>query len=114
MENETVGIDVGVLVDKLNNFQSSDEIAEFLRGEGIRATMFDSKSCAISKWVSREAGVPVSTGTALLHTWDPNETAYRKIMGKEFPLSSAAKAFVTNFDGGMYQDLVDPSQPYLA
>lgn len=46
-------IDFQVAFDKLAQFQTADEIADFLNVEEIKAIPGDANSCAISAWMKR-------------------------------------------------------------
>lgn len=90
--------------DKLLQFETADEIAAFLKSEGVKAMRAMSTSCAIADWMTTTTGEAVyvnhsemwrnswSNGTIALHAHNP-----------------ALGEFIQRFDHGYYPELIkDP------
>lgn len=96
--------DTSVVFDKLNGFETDDDLADFFRGYGIKAQPSNARSCAISQFVRMETGLPVSTSVSSVTVWtdlDESDLAY---YGQ---LTSAMESFIKKYDQGAYPDLVE-------
>lgn len=95
-------VEVEVLVDKLNGFQSEQEIAEFFHHQGIRGVTGAANHCVISNWLKQESGQEyISTAHAVSVWAKPNDTdriGFHK-------LSHIVKMFIEHFDNGQYPEL---------
>lgn len=102
-------IDFHVAADKLAGFQTADEIAEYLQHEGIKAYQQAGDSCAISVYMNNLTGQKVFTGgqTMFLNPPSMRDGCIDLSESEDHhPLSSPMKQFITNFDSGLYPDLV--------
>lgn len=100
--------DFSVVVDKLHQFETADEIADYFRYYGIKANVQDARSCAISEFVQRETGlegrvITSTTSLALIAegamVWDDATV--------EVEHTKAMHQFVKKFDSGAYPDLLN-------
>ena len=99
-------LDITVAWDKLSNFETADEIAQFLMDQGIKANKRQIRSCAISKWmreitgdfslVTNQFGIGKSQRTR-----DGGET-----ISKIFDHTVATEEFMNKFDTECYPELV--------
>lgn len=88
-----------VVMEKLQSFETADDLAEFFRGYGIKAR-FGSRVCAISEFVRIETGmVEVKTSHVSVNTED-EFTEYRAVHTK------AMAEFIHKYDSCDYPDLV--------
>lgn len=97
-------IDFQVAFDKLAQFETADELAEFFQYEGIKAVQGDSNNCAISVWMKR--------------TIENDHVFTNKFAITEYPenindgASNKARTtqpmfdFIMYFDHGLYQELI--------
>lgn len=97
-----IGIDVAVLADKLNCFETPLEIADFLRSQDIQGKIGDATSCVISNWVLRESGANHVTVAHAIKTWESSSSEEFLASHK---VSAAVMDFIELFDGNNYQDL---------
>lgn len=97
-------IDPQVAFDKLAQFDSANEIAEYLLHLGIKGHRTSSTHCAISQFMSERTGLVVSTGSAVRTFTD---TKHWKALEHNFkaPATDAMKDFIFRFDGGGYPEL---------
>ena len=96
-----VGIDVSVLVDKLNGFQHQDEIAQFLMAEDIKGVPQNARRCVITNWVIRESGETWITTGAVIRVWEKCD------LKECYPLTETVHSFIKNFDHSDYPELVN-------
>lgn len=75
----------------------ADDIALFLKEQGVKAVRRNSGHCAMAKWFSYVAGVPYSVGSTLTK---PTNT-----YGFISHLPANVTAFIMNFDNGFYPEL---------
>lgn len=97
--------DFDVVVDKLKNFETADDMAEFFRGYGIVAEPRNARSCAISKFVTEETGLTgVTTSMSSVTVYaDEEETRADKYSQHTYAMAE----FVDKYDKGYYPDLVE-------
>lgn len=100
------GIDVGVLVDKLNSFETPLEIADFLRSQDVQGGKADATSCVISNWIIRESGARRVSTSSDIKVWEFGTRASTEDVEKIHKVSAVVTDFITMFDGGEYPDLV--------
>lgn len=101
-------IDFGVAYDKLAQFETADEIAEYFRGEGIKGSCGLYSSCAIAVWMTKTTGRMAHVSTSDI--W---------VIGEQSPIgdrvtlnhTDAMMDFVYHFDHGHYPDLIDKKEP---
>ena len=104
--------DFRTVMDKLHSFDSADDLAEFLRGYGVKAEPSNAKACAISKFVEMETDVPsgnITTTTeavtlSVRHV-DYDDYEFNEDLDVVFH-NEALIEFVRAFDRGAYPDLV--------
>ena len=100
-------IDFGVAYDKLAQFETSDEIAEFLKFEGVKAKVGDTRSCAISVWMKNITGLGIRTNFSSVRAVDETQMiGSRNIEGLERSLTVVLRTFVSKFDNGWYPELL--------
>lgn len=88
--------------NKVAAFETAQEIREFLAGEGVKADLEGSTSCALAVYLSRESGCNVSVGLETMSTFNDTFTDFLKV-GTH---TDAMSCFVCNFDRGLYPELV--------
>jgi hypothetical protein len=103
-------IDFSVAYDKLAQFQTADELADFFRSEGLKAVPQSGTSCAISQWMTKTTGDLVYT-TYYDINFKPemaSETMMKFGQVEAIESNTPAMAeFARKFDNGQYPDLVD-------
>lgn len=95
--------DISVVADKLQGFETADDLAEFFRGYGIIAQPMNSRACAITQFVVEETGetnVCTTTTTCFIEDEYGEQTF-------AFLHTPAMSDFVKKFDTGVYPDLVE-------
>lgn len=92
-------IDPDVAFDKLCQFETADEVANFLCQEGIKGQRRVSDNCPISNWMSVTTGTSFSTGINVLLTGAGGSTWLRQN-------TAALIEFVGLFDFGAYPELI--------
>lgn len=97
-------IDYIVARDKLAQFETADEIADFFRREGVQGEKGMSDRCPIAQWMTEQTGGPIVVST--LEMWNAgaedfldNDTIHR------INHTEAMTDFVDRFDSGFYSDL---------
>lgn len=100
--------DFSVVIDKLHSFETADDLADFLRGYGIKAQPKRSRSCAITKFVMEETGLEdvLTTGLHVSVLGRDALTLDVFIETKENN-TPAMTHFVYKFDTNQYPDLVE-------
>lgn len=106
-------IDIQVLVDKLNNFESAEAIRAFMGEQGIKAFRGDAHSCVIARWIERESEqlVAVAPLCMYMRTEDEDLTG-----GTSYDFAKPVFDFITNFDLKHYPELIaddDPCNPIM-
>lgn len=86
----------------LYSFSTADGIARFFASKGIKGDRNILESCPISQYTATTASVEVETNDSGICT-SRLDSPRRKV---SFPLSSAMKDFIENFDAGLYPELV--------
>lgn len=101
--------DLSVVMDKLHGFESSEDLAEFFRGYGIKARPKNSRACAISQFVLEETGLfnILTDSRSVTHYRDERST---EICNK-IPHTDAMAEFIGLYDTGCYPDLVEKNYP---
>lgn len=99
-------IDFQVAFDKLAQFETADELADFLLNEGIKAVPADANSCAISAWMKRTTeGEKIYTNTYSISEYsDSQEDAIHRASTTQ-PMID----FIVDFDMCRYPALIDAS-----
>lgn len=95
-------IDFIVARDKLAGFETPDEIADYLKHEGIKACPGESDRCAIAVWAQKTVGtndIRVSRFEMWKGTWGGVNL---NILGH----TPAMELFTERFDCGLYPELV--------
>lgn len=99
-------IDFMVAHDILAGFETADEIAQFLIGQGVKAFIGSATSCAISKWMKDVTGndsIVTTYGSIGYRT----EGTRERLSCTEIEGNTDAMAdFVSNFDNRLYPTLV--------
>lgn len=101
-------IDFHVARDKLLQFETADEIAEFLFEQGVKGTRALSTSCAIANWMTETTGIGVAVNQ--IEMWESYNGAVVNYGGLVLHRhSDAISSFVIKFDEGHYPELIaDP------
>lgn len=94
-------IDFTVAYDKLAQFETADDIAEYMESCGIKATRGQMRSCAVSQWMKEQTGTIIRTGVSSITTYDVNDSYVDSFM-----VNSVVADFIRNFDYGDYPQLV--------
>lgn len=91
------------LMNKLNSFTSSKDVAEFLTNEKARGYKGDSDSCVITNWLEEKTELDVTTDDEVRFY---TQYGYGEMdLLKVAPISDAVSEFITEFDGGNYPQL---------
>lgn len=108
MDTSNIGIDVSVLVDKLNVLETPNEVADFLRTQDIQGEKGRASSCVISNWIKRESGGAYVTTAARVKIWysELGARLHSEMPLEEHTVSLATLDFIQLFDRGDYPDLV--------
>lgn len=93
-----LGIDPQVAFDKLTQFQTADELANYFRQEGITGNKSGALSCPIAQYMQRHTQNSVYVSLGYIGT--TNDTWLVK---NSEPLVD----FIRRFDSGLYPDLED-------
>ena len=97
--------DLNVVVDKLQSFETADDLADFFRGYGIVAQPRNARACAISKFVVEETGLSgVTTNMSSICIYKDEEETQ---MVNQVPHTDAMEDFVDRYDKGYYPELVE-------
>ena len=99
--------------EKLAQFDTADEIAQYLQHLGIKGHRTSSTHCPISQFMSERTGLVVSTGSAV-RTFANVE--YWKALEHNFkaPVTDAMCDFIARFDRGRYPELIDTTTERIA
>lgn len=96
-------ISVQVLVDKLNSFKTSGDIADFLFSQNITGTRGCSTKCIITNWIIRESEeYNISTTLCSVLVWGDKTFTMRE----NYHLDPIACNFIVDFDYGLYPELI--------
>jgi hypothetical protein len=96
-------IDVSVLVDKLNSFETAKEVADFLHDQNVQGTPGSAETCVISQWISRESERRVTT-SANIKVWEKN--AGLGVITEMYKRSEIIASFIHAFDMGAFPELI--------
>lgn len=97
-------IDFSVAFDKLAQFETSDELADFFRSEGVKAFPCRANLCPISHWLKNT----IQKQYIYSNVWGIRQydDGSAKIIAESEP-TSAMKDFIIKFDHFEYTDLLD-------
>lgn len=95
--------ELSVVMDKLQSFETPDELADYFRGYGIVAEPRNARTCAISQFVKIETGQSVTTSMASVCLFADEEQTE---LLESYEHTGAMEDFVEMFDKGYYPDLV--------
>lgn len=91
--------------DKLAQFETADEIAQFFIGEGIRAEKCNALGCVISKWLHEMTGdTSIITNSRSIGRYLTSGDGFEFLSVVAFHTPAMAE-FVTRFDRGNYAEL---------
>lgn len=97
-------IDFQVAFDKLAQFETADELAEFFRYEGIKAIPWDSNNCAVSAWMKRTIGKEsVYSSTYAVSEYDDNS---KECIVNRARTTLPMDDFIEKFDMYFYPELI--------
>lgn len=94
-------VDFDVAYEKLCQFESSDELADFLTQEGVKGKQDLADACALAVWMQTQTGENILVSTVEMYKMDENDD-YSCRRRHNDTLAS----FVQNFDFGKYPELV--------
>lgn len=99
--------DIQVLLDKLNSFQTADEVADFLTQQGVTGQRLKADSCVVTNWLRPLVGTFLTTSSMGVVQWNCNPVIDwdAEPIG-EFEHSRAVSAFIIRFDNGEFPHLV--------
>lgn len=95
--------DLSVVMEKLQGFQTPDELADYLHSYGVVAEPRNAKTCAISQFIKTETGQSVVTSMASVCLFKDEEMTE---MLESYSHTGALEDFVEMFDKGYYPNLV--------
>lgn len=102
-------LDFQVAFDKLAQFETADEIAEFLGGQNIKAVPQSGDRCAISAFMTGSTGMRVFTGGRSIFIDPPRnfDGGVRLTDADDYrDLTIAMQDFVHKYDDNQYPELV--------
>jgi hypothetical protein len=106
-------IDVSVLVDKLNSFETTKDVADFLNDQNVQGTPGSAETCVISQWISRESGKNITTSDQIKVWKDAEDISFfQEGAGKighlieRYERSEIVRSFVYAFDMGAFPELI--------
>ncbi len=92
------------VMDKLNSFETSDDVAQFLMEKGAKGNVQDSDSCVISNWILTETEALGCTTTETSIRIEVAEEGYYNTW--EFIPTEPVEEFITKFDDWQYPSLI--------
>lgn len=95
-----------LMMDTLNAFESPDEIADFLRMNGVKGEVQDGEACVITNWFLTETdALACSTTERMVTVMDENYNDW------VYDTSDTVNQFIVAFDDWAYPELIvdDPS-----
>jgi hypothetical protein len=98
-------IDMQVAVDKLAGFQTCDEIADYLRSEGIVGNVGRHDSCPVALWLGKTTGQTASVAGYII----PGIASITedKLVNEVIQTPQVIKDFIKKFDSRLYPDLIE-------
>lgn len=91
--------DFSVVMEKLQGFETADDIAEFFKGYGIRAQPRDAKACAITQFIKEETGCPhITTSYKSVTVYRDDDWSYKGDDSTTVSHTEAMETFVSLFD----------------
>lgn len=91
------------LMDRLNSFQDSKQVAEFLESEHARGYKGDSDTCVITSWLEDKTGLDVATDDEV-RFYTPYGVSDLEHF-KTAQISDAVADFINDFDNGAFPQL---------
>lgn len=79
----------------LAEFDTSDDIATYLRTEGITGTPCNALECPIAEWLNKVTGMTATVGGTDLILDDESPTSFRR---EFFEMTPAMQTFIERFD----------------
>lgn len=100
-------IDLIVACDKLAQFEDSEDIADFLRSQGVRGRRGEADMCVLAVWLKNETGenVVVNPNHISLTTEDPITGLLK--YDHLFDNTDAMEVFIRRFDDREFGDLIE-------
>lgn len=92
-------IDPTVVMDKLRNFETADELAAYFKEEGVKGVRATASSCPIALYFTQHTGKKV-TVSSRIKIWESEVQ-----MGESFGHTPATEKFIDLFDEGFYPEL---------
>lgn len=110
-------IDPQVAWDKLSNFETAKQLAEYFHCEGIVGERGNAAECPIATWMRITTEMPLVTVSENIKVWTEEPTA-RAYFNEErradviinFAHTEATEAFMDAFDNKHFPELIDPSK----
>lgn len=101
-------IDFVVARDKIAQFQCADDIADFLRYEGVNGVIGQADICPIASWMRITTGAPVCVSVRTMWIDESTSDTVSFDPSVEEKNTQAMTDFVREFDAGIYPDLISP------
>ncbi len=98
--------DITVIMDKLNSFETSIDLALFFQGYGIKAWPRNARLCPISKFVMAETDEEWSVSTRSHEIVIYDDADELQVMDR-YEHSSAMVDFVDLYDRGYFPSLIE-------
>lgn len=104
-------LDLDVVYDKLEQFETADEIACFLVQEQVKALPSNGVQCALAKWVKQVTESELAVHVASSHSVVYREDAVGPVRKEKAILwkrehTQPMQEFIAKFDQGAYPDLI--------
>lgn len=112
-------IDFGVAFDKLAQFETANDLADYFASEGVQGYKGAEESCPIANWMREQTGCLVSvTGDGISRYNEDEEefieSHYEVWLNENFRNPTDAMLnFIIEFDGGDFPQLVRPDEDCL-
>src|ERR1700745_2209626 len=103
-----LGVDFNVAFEKLAQFESAEDLADFFISYQVKAVPSYSDKCAITVWMEGQTGHSIRTNmNSVRAVTDKPGSPLETVPGTFNSLTEAMADFVKEFDSGKYPDLID-------
>ena len=109
-EKDSVMVDFYVAYDKLAQFKTADELADFFRHEGVKGFMHERRTCPIANWMKMQTGLEISAASDIVDLTpivNGDGTLNEAATSSRAMATYAMVGFMQNFDNCHYPSLVD-------
>jgi hypothetical protein len=100
------------LLNRLGKFETPDQLADYLRSEGIKGVPTDPKDCPMARLLNRgreKSPYRYRMGAAFVRQARKNEGDEGRTV-KSYKVPDVVSRFVVRFDSGLYPDLMEVGQ----